>query len=227
MKLNMNKIKHDILIIGDSHEDIKTTIKIFQNLGHNTYTVASLENLSEYLLSNPPSIIYFIVKEQNKLFFSILTSIDQHNILHKIPKIIIGSEKEKIKKQFQKLNIANYITFPVNATTLRKTNTEFFNKNYGHNYLFKDTRRLKATMKGDLVKINEISALLLSSVKFNNNQQLEINSKFLVNKLGFDNLRIQIFRGSRLAETKSYYTELVLLGLREKNTMKIRGILKT
>ncbi|MBT3586535.1 MAG: response regulator, partial [Halobacteriovoraceae bacterium] len=76
---------------------------------------------------------------------------------------------------------------------------------------------------GDLIRINEVSCILKSPIKFKENKHPVLESNFL-DFLGASKCKVRSVRTSAVAEPGEYNTELTFLGMDEKTSTKIRKI---
>lgn len=219
----MLKIKKSVLVVDDD-PDIQAFIeKILSNLGYEVLLTNNTEDAFALVLDNVPHLILLDIRLEGELGFSLLEMMEQVDLLDKINVFMISSNTSKgAIAQSKKYGVEGFMIKPLSNNALINAV-----KNYVRDYSFPEldfkdeNEKLTVQIPGEMVKINEVSFVVRSKIKFNGRCKIEIESNFL-QELEIHRGHFKVYQASRDIKPGLYDTIVQFLGLPENTLQRIR-----
>ena len=201
--------------------------KILGNAGCNVKGVENFEELKRAITEQIPHLILLDINLGDENGLRILQKSQRNKILSSIPIVMITALAErKVIERAKDLGCVDFIVKPIKSkSTLIKINTILRNMEQV-SYSFKKelNRIVRAESKGELIAISETALQLDSPIKLEMSMSLSIDSKMLLEDLGINFTKYRVKKNAKTLESKSYLTEVSIIGSDEKLAKKIRMI---
>tara|TARA_R110002072_G_scaffold64203_9_gene159999 strand:+ start:46501 stop:47184 length:684 start_codon:yes stop_codon:yes gene_type:complete len=219
----LNKQKKEILIIDDDVDIINFVEKILENAGYSTIYAESVEESIAMIERFAPHLIlldYKLDKERGTKLFHFLNKSE----FSKIPVIMMSSlEKKTLHQECLTVGAKDFIHKPLTPSTLLQRIKKHL-KEYQLPVVTFDNNDhpiVQVSFPVECLKINEISMIIQSGVKLAPKLNVEIKGPFL-KKVGMDICKYETTGESKVVNPGTYNTEILIKGLDEPTSKKIR-----
>lgn len=223
----MDGIKNKIVLILDDDEDFVLLIsQILNRMGLIVHTSDTILSALSIIDSQIPHLIILDINLYRKSGLQLLKLRENNPILKDIPVLIASSSSETIRLiKDMNLSIDDHIRKPLKPFLLQEKVKRIVKNNPGQSYKFSsiETPKIKVKVNGTITKVNEVSCIFESPVKFSPFKILPIKSLFL-KKYELQDLPLRTLGESNLKRSKCFETKLIILGIIEKYAQQIRKI---
>jgi YesN/AraC family two-component response regulator len=223
----MRKPTYNILIVDDDPDIRSFLTKILENLGHTIYEADNNTDAFNIVMEVVPHLILLDIKLENEYGFGLIDKIQTIDKDSQIGIIMISAlSNQKAIATAAEYGVLNYLIKPLTNTTIidvmRKVEGElgftpikYLDENEKNN--------IRVSCIGTLTKINEISIVIRSKVKFSETIPLKIESDYL-RDLGLNHAHFSAYEPSHDLSPGVYDSLVQLIGLNEKNLTTIRKV---
>lgn len=216
-----------VLMLDDDEESCALVKRIIENAGCSFAAAYHIKDAIEQIHKKTPSIVFLDLHIGAENGFTYLEMRSRDPLLKKIPVVVFSAiTRRDVQEKAYLLGANDYLEKPIKASAILQKLRKNLKEHSIKQYFFPEYEHFKVKIKVDaeLKRVNEISALVRSPIKMEENIALEIESD-LLSKLGM----IQPQKGnstapSFYAEAGIYDTRAQLLGLDEKILARIKKI---
>ncbi len=214
----------EVLLIDDDQDILKLARKILEGAGFSVHCETNINSAFKYLEKNIPHIIFLDLNfdKQVNIGIEFLQNKKNNNAIASIPTVILTAEKNKKTIAYALVSGAkDYLGKPFRAHDLilkaKKLLTEFELPKID----FSEEIKMDCVLDVSITHLNEVSCLFTSSIKFNNNTEIKLNSH-LLESLDNNILRFRSVGLSKPRPASQYLTMVTFLGIDEATARKIR-----
>ena len=219
------KLRRTILIVDDDQDMRAFLRKLLENLGHYILEASTVDEAFSIVLEEVPHLILLDIKLEGEIGFSLLDKINEVDKNGQIAVIMISALKSAQAIQTStSYNVNGYLIKPINNRTMLDTLKKVEKELDFEELKFDDYNNKQIDCKciGEITRINEISCLIKSKVKFTHREAVTIDSD-LFHNLGIDHAHFQVYEKSYELSPGQYGTLIQFIGLNEKNLKAIRS----
>lgn len=220
------KLRKTILIVDDD-EDMRAFLKrLLENLGHHILEATTVSDAFNIVLDEVPHLILLDIKLEGEIGFTLLDKINEIDKKGQIAVVMISALKSVQAIQTStNYNVNGYLIKPINNRAMLDTIKKIERELDFEEIIFDDYKNKEVDCKciGEISRINEISCLIKSKVKFLHKEAVNIDSN-LFKKIGIDHAHFQVYENSYELAPGLYGTLVQFLGLNEKNLKAIRSL---
>lgn len=223
------KPKKHILLLDDDIDMINLITKVLNNVGHIThYATNILDFYNQLTLINPHLIIIDNnLAQGEKDGIHVVQYLKKNPKLKKIPTFLISaSPSKKLVNLATALGAEEFIAKPIHANILLQKVKKSLGANELADIEFKELKAVTCEVNAKITQIAESAIRTLSSVKFNEEIEVQIKAPFL-DKLGCQACRFKATPEHRVIGPGEYLTEIRMRGVKEETARKIRLIKTT
>ncbi|GAB4012262.1 MAG: hypothetical protein Fur0010_07960 [Bdellovibrio sp.] len=214
----------DILLVDDDEDLTNLLSKQIKGSGYRCHTCKSIEEATQYLTTHVPHVIVLDINLGEEKSWPLLPWIKQRPQFQTTK--IFMSSREISRTTILKAKshgVDEILAKPLNAVALvQKLRKTLFN-NEVLKHAFTKRPSLQCQMVATHNKINEVSFVIVSPVKFSQKTDIHVDSNFF-RELNLTGLKFRTVDNSRPAADGNYGTEVTFRGMNEELAQKIRKI---
>jgi len=223
----MRKPTFNILIVDDDPDIRVFLTRILENMGHTVFEAETTQDAFNIVLDVVPHLIFLDIKLENEYGFSLIDKIHTIDKEKQIGIIMISSlSSQKAISTASEYGVLQYIVKPIKNTTVldaMKKCEELLGLQ-PINYMDDKVKNpLRVSCIGHLMKINEISLVVRSKVKFSEKEEIKVQSDYL-RELGLHRAHFAIYEASYDINPGIYDSLIQLIGLNERALTVIRKV---
>ncbi len=223
MKLKRRDQK-EILVIDDDQDTRTYLKKILENARYSYSEASNIEKATTAIEKKAPHLILLDYKLGEDNGFQVMSQLKGAQGYANIPVIMVSATTTK------KLVVASvakgaveFMGKPLKAPVLLQKLKKILQDYELGSVTFDSPQTVKASIHGDLIRINEMGVILQSSVKFARETSLVINSEYL-KKMGASPCSTETAGPAKVANPGVYRNEVHFRGMDEKTAQRIRNI---
>lgn len=214
----------DILLVDDDEDLTNLLSKQIKGSGYRCHTCVSIEEATKYLENHVPHVIVLDINLGEEKSWPLIPWIKQKPQF--LTTKIFMSSKEISRTTILRAKshgIDEIIAKPLNAVALvQKLRKTLFNSEVlKHSFDTKPTVQCRIFATHN--KINEVSFVIISPIKFSQKTDINVDSNFF-RELNLSGLKFRTVDNSRPAADGNYGTEVTFRGMNEELAQKIRKI---
>lgn len=223
--MNVAKI-YDILLVDDDVDLTNLLTKQISGSGFRCHVEVDLKSAQDYLKDHIPHAIILDINlgtDQSWSLIPWLRSLQQFQTI----KIFVSSadlSRGNILKA-KALGVDELLAKPLNAAALVQKLKKNLRSTEAVKYQFPHPTEIECSLFAKHVKINEISMVIVSPVKFSEKTDINIQSSF-INEMRLNQLKLRTVDLSKPSNDGTYITEVTFRGMTEEIAQKIRKIKK-
>jgi len=223
--MNVAKI-FDILLVDDDEDLTNLLNKQISGSGFRVHIEKDLNSAKDYLSHNIPHAIILDINLGKDLSWSLIPWIREKSHFQTTKIFISSSDMSRgnILKA-KALGVDELLAKPLNAAALVQKLKKNLRATEAVSYKFPHPPSVECSLYAKHVKINEISLVVVSPVKFSEKTDVNIHSRFL-NEMRLNQIKLRTVDLSKPASDGTYNTEVTFRGMTEEVAQNIRKIKK-
>lgn len=221
--MNANKI-FEILLVDDDVDLTNLLKKQIEGSGYKCHTAISIEEAQSFLNKNIPHVIILDINLGEQKSWPIIPWIREKSQFSQTKLFLASKEiSQKTILQAKSFGVDELLAKPLQAVALVQKLKKTLRNSETLTYQFKKDTLVNCELYATHPKINEVSFILVSPVKFAANADVTVESE-LFKELGVNSLKMRTVNNSKPLSAGSYGTEVTFRGMNEKMAQKIRKI---
>ena len=225
----MAVVNKDILLVDDDREIRVLMRKMLEVVGANVLEQDSVEGALKYSLASPPHLILLDLRMPKRSGFDFLKARNKSALLQQVPVVVVSGSRDKdsIYKAIQ-LGASDYVVKPLNTKTILQKVRKYLKDNsfFGYEFVKGEEPKVEIQMTGQITGFNKTSFKLETSVKIEENTQIQLQAQF-VKTVECEELVLKTsMHPARYQEDKRFQNTVQIVGASAKEAKKIQEAMK-
>jgi DNA-binding NtrC family response regulator len=214
------KVKKEVLVLEDDPDTLSLIEKILINAGFLVAHAMSIKDAMEMTEKYCPHLILCDIALGDDSGLKFLNHLKKHDKFYKIPVLIMSSNtSQKAIDKSLELGASYFVEKPIEANKLIQTVKRGLKEYTLPTINFENGESIQVQSIGNMIKINEISCILQSSVKIPQEQYIKIKNTML-EEIGAGQCRTKTVKDSTVATPGIYNTEFLFQGMDDVTAQK-------